>query len=462
MKQLTQYRLKQQKPFPFIEISLVFLTTVIAISYIPDTPQVKGALFWPACWLTFGLLIVPLSVAMKGTDSVLRAEYGLMLGLVYWLLMDLLQGAYPLYELSDDAIKLAFIAIAVMATGIWLGVAGKGWRPPRLIMRTARLELGEKAIFTAIVIAFVLGMMHFVVSSNFDPLVMWNGLKGSRWSTPWARGALGGWGSFMEHMRYFGYILPSLTVALAQRMGWLRIVVILSIVLSVIMLAFLAQGGARRVIGVTVGSALVCWIVLQGQLSLKQKIVSAVVLVLLLSFMQFMLKQRVSGFASELPVKVETRFKHLHVDDNFLRLGQVIQIFPRSVDYAGIEPIIYVLVRPIPRALWPGKPVSPGYNLTMLVGMSGISLSSSIVGELYAIYGLIAVLVGGVILGRLAATLNRIYTDSHGNGRALVFSIGLMILFVSLRSMQDLVIMSYGLLAWIVIASFVQRRQKLQ
>ena len=90
--------------------------------------------------------------------------------------------------------------------------------------------------------------------------------------------------------------------------------------------------------------------------------------------------------------------------------------------------------------------------------MSGLSLSSSIVGELYAVYGLIAVLFGGFILGRLAATLNRIYVNSHGNGKALVFSIGIMILFVSLRSMQDLVIMSYGLFAWIAIASVVHRR----
>ena len=40
----------------------------------------------------------------------------------------------------------------------------------------------------------------------------------------------------------------------------------------------------------------------------------------------------------------------------------------------------------------------------------------------------------------------------QGPDKSIVYSIGLLVLFAGLRSMQDLVIMSYGLFGWIVIA----------
>jgi len=35
-----------------------------------------------------------------------------------------------------------------------------------------------------------------------------------RWAAPWGRGQLGGWDAFLDHLQYFGYLLPVLTVVI--------------------------------------------------------------------------------------------------------------------------------------------------------------------------------------------------------------------------------------------------------
>ena len=64
---------------------------------------------------------------------------------------------------------------------------------------------------------------HFGIDpSGFNPLVMYDGLFVSRFAASWARGGLGGWDAFINHLVYFGYHLPTLTVILASRLGrWL-------------------------------------------------------------------------------------------------------------------------------------------------------------------------------------------------------------------------------------------------
>ena len=55
-----------------------------------------------------------------------------MLGLFYWLLLDPIQGAYPLVGVRYDDVVLGFIVIGIMAVGIWIGSVGRGWSLPRL------------------------------------------------------------------------------------------------------------------------------------------------------------------------------------------------------------------------------------------------------------------------------------------------------------------------------------------
>jgi hypothetical protein len=431
--------------------------TIAAIVLIPNDPLPAGALFWPALWCTIGFLTAPLLGLRNSASGILRVENLLMAGLIYWLLLDLLQGLYPLTEVSYDDVVLAFISIGTFAGGIWVGILGRGWRPPQVVVRAAKQQFSTRQLFRAVWLAFLLGIFWFAYSSNFDPWLMIGSLGVCRFCAPWSTAAFGGAESFLVNLRYFGYILPTLTVLLAHQVGWLRAKTIVCAILSLVFVAFLAQEGGRRVIGVTGGAAMVAWMLLQGRIKLKFLIGGLFGVAVLLVAMEKMLEYRGSGFYG-VGSTLEAGEEGIHVDDNFVRLAQLIDLIPRVQPYADLEPLIYFTTLPIPRFFWPGKPIGPGYNLTSLLGEKDVTLTTSIIGELYAMHGIVVIFMGGFVIGRLANMWNKI-AALPGAGKILVYSFGVMVLFAGLRSMQDLVIMSYGLLGWLVIARWLGRKR---
>jgi hypothetical protein len=164
---------------------------------------------------------------------------------------------------------------------------------------------------------------------------------------------------------------------------------------------------------------------------------------------------------------------HFHVDDNFLRLAQMIHFIPASHPHVGWQYPYYVIVRPIPRALWPTKPIGYGFNLAQQVGAEGVGLTQSVVGELYMAFGCIGILVGGWLYGRLGGMVNSLLTHTTGTGRFVLYSAAVMALFSGGRSMVEMFLMSYVLLAWMglvwvyqffqpvaVIDSYHKRKQR--
>ncbi len=452
-------RSHQHDRYAWIGFAAAIIATILALTSMGDEPQRPGELRGAALWLVSGLLLVPLLRIRQGLWALLRPEHILMVGLCYWLLLDLLQGLYPLYGVSREQIVTAIVAIGVMAAGIWLGSIGRAWSLPSVVVATTQRQITDSALHKAIWIAFIFGMTKFVIGSGFDFGAMFNALGEPRWSAPWARGRLGGWGAFLDHMQYFGYVLPAMTVVLAQRRGWLRPGVITGIIFSLVIVLFLSQGRGRRVTGVVVGAGLSRWLLLQARLNLKTLSVAALITALLLIFMQQMLAYRNIGFKAVRQENANiTVYDSLRVDDNFYRLTQIIQYIPDAHPYVYHRAVVYALIRPVPRVLWPGKPTTPGYDLPELNGMKGVSLTTSIIGELYASYGLVAVFIGALLFGRMARMWSRIEELPASASGALTYSLGLMAMFAGLRSMQDLVIMSYGLLGWFVISHLVARR----
>ena len=430
---------------PLVGFVMSVIGILGAVVLFPEQASPRGALVVPALVLAAAIIIVPVMRGLTGAVTRMNAENFVAFGFVFWLLLDLIQGAYDLRDASDDALKLALIAVGLSSAAMWLGVAGRPWRLPRGIADLASSPLDNKTIGRLVPVCFVLGMLNYAYAVDFDIPVMFSYLGEQRWSAPWGRAQLGGWGSFIDQMPYFGYVLPSLTAVLIMRRGF-AFQTWLAIVMSAIMLAFLSQGGGRRMIGVTCGAAIIVWVQSQSSLNVRKVLTAGVALVGLLWVMQFMLNIRTVGY-TEFVSRGESEYDYLHVDDNFLRLAQVIQLVPAQRDYVYFQQLIFTAVRPVPRVFWPGKPIDPGFDLPSEVGMKGVSLSTSIIGEWYLSFGWIAVVFGGWLHGRLAGAANTLRTISD-QANPIVFALVVMVLFSGMRSMQDLVIMSYALVAW--------------
>lgn len=419
---------------------------LIAISIFPADPSPQGALTIPSVVLATGIMFVPILRAVRRSPTLLNAENLVAFGYIFWLLLDLIQGAYDLSEAPDWAIRDAFISIGVSAAAMWIGVAGQPWPLPKWLGEIAQRSMDTRTVARLVPVCFFIGMFNFAYATGFDVPLMFSYLGQSRWSAPWGRGQLGGWDAFLDQAQYFGYVLPSLTAMLIARRGF-NFGVWISIALSGVMLAFLAQGGGRRIIGVTVGAAILVWIQAQRELKVRRLVLAGAAVVGLLAAMQFMLNIRTRGY-EEFAFRGQSDYDYLHVDDNFLRLAQVIEIVPAEYPYAEYRQLWFTIVRPIPRVFWPGKPVDAGIDFSAAVGMRDVSLSTSIIGEWYLTWGWIAVIIGGWFHGRLARTINVLREKEEYHANPIVYGLAVMVLVAGMRSMQDLVIMSYALVAW--------------
>lgn len=399
----------------------------------------------PGTVLAVSIIFVPAMRVITTSKTMMNADNFVAIGYVGWLLLDLIQGAYDLGDASNDALRLALVAVGVSASAMWAGAIGRPWGLPQWLVSVAKNPLDPRAVERLVPICFLLGMFNYMYSVQFNIVKMFSYLGNTRWDVPWGRAQLGGWGSFIDQTPYFGYVLPSLTALLIVRHGF-RFQTLMSIAASMVMLLFLAQGGGRRIILVTVGAALIVWIQALPGMKIRKFLTVGAASIALVWTMQFMLTVREVGYEEFLYTGQQSDY--LHVDDNFLRLAQIIQLVPSRRDYVYSQQVIFTLVRPVPRVFWPGKPINPGFDLPSELGMKGLSLSSSIIGEWYLSWGWAAVVFGGWFHGRLAGTASTLRDLGIATRNPIVYALAVMVLVAGLRSMQDLVIMSYALVAW--------------
>jgi oligosaccharide repeat unit polymerase len=437
--------------YPALGFLSAIVSTLVAISLIPEDPFPAGALLLPALSLSIGLAAAPIASCIKTPRAILRTENLLVITPIYWLLLDLLQSAYPMTEVSRSGIEGAFIAIGIFVCGVWVAALTRPLRLPSFVARASSLTVRPKILFLLIIVFFALGMIRFAYPANFNLIEMANALTQGRWDAPWTRGQLGGWDAFLDHMAYFGYLLPVLTVLLARYSKSINGRVITSVILSLIMTAFLAQGGGRRIVGVIWGAAIICWALQQPKIKFKKLLVAAAGVAVILVAMQLMLEYRNTGFVAITEDEKHLEYDYLHVDDNFLRLSQIIDLVPEYHPYTYEKQIVYYMIRPIPRVLWPGKPIDPGFDLPSILGKEGVSLSSSAIGEFYLAWGWVAVFLGGLFYGKVANTISVLLVDIKGSSAILVYSLAAMVLIAGMRSIVELVLMSYTILAWILI-----------
>jgi oligosaccharide repeat unit polymerase len=441
------------------------LGTLSAVLLIPANPGSPGALFFPALAMSLGLLITPFVFVVPNPKAILRADCLLALAPIYWLLLDLLQGVYGMDSVEPKEIASGFVAIGVFISASWLGALRRPWSAPGFVLKSITRDFTPNTYFAVAVLSFLIGMLKFAIPCNFDLVQMFSYAGQERWAAPWGRGQLGGWDAFLDHLQYFGYLLPVLTIILSRYVGWRNVRTLACIGMSSIMALFIAQSGSRRVLGVILGMALVLWVLSQPRLRMKQVVVSVLSVTALLIALQLMLEYRNVGLGVLVGQRNETvsgmnekravfEQQYLRVDDNFYRLCQVIQLIPKSFPYVYHRYLIYVIVRPVPRVFWPDKPVDPGFDLPTALGVEGVSYSYSVIGELYMSLGFLGIAIGGWFYGRIAAMANGLLSRSGTIATLLVYSILAMAVFAGLRSILDLLLVSYVVLAWVCVSRF--------
>ena len=145
------------------------------------------------------------------------------------------------------------------------------------------------------------------------------------------------------------------------------------------------------------------------------------------------------------------------VDDNLLAISVLTQYFPKQNGdrYLGFEIPFLALIRPIPRALWPGKPTGLSISIENIFKTKGVTIAATFVGEAYMSGGLFAVALEGLIFGILATYWNRFSSPKNSELGLLVYSSGFYAVTITMRSCFALTTAALPCLAGILFGKYV-------
>ena len=431
------------------------LATAVALLLLPADTTAEGALFLSAWALTLGIIAAIFADGMdRGIQVVFRAEHILLVGIIIVVYPELLQYSYQRPFEPEDIIK-GFIAIGLFASMVAAGSCIKPRPLPTVIVDLACRRYSKNAVYRLLLCCFALAMLNYFIASGFNISQIIDGLLTNRWNAPWARERFGGWDAFRDFLTNFGMVLPTLTVILALlEDSWARFPVIVGLVCSAINLAFIAQGGGRRAIVATLGAAALTWLCAKRrQLRPEYYLYIGILTIVSVFVLNIILNQRNEGFEDFSYQKTE--FHGLRVDDNFSTLTQTLRVIPAEADFVGFPYLWYVAVRPIPRILWSNKPTSMGFDLAQHLGQKGVALAISIVGETYMGFGWLGIAICGFLFGWLARMWSQLLEHDYGVIGVAIYGLGTMALFIGIRSLLELVLMSYPILCWFAVDRLV-------
>lgn len=429
--------------------ALILFGTAAAIISIPTNYQEPGGLLLTSV-IQSAALLAPLFLSRtRDIRSLLRGENVLLLSLVYWVLFEMLQGAFVV-QATRQSVEREVALLGLTGLGFWLGA--NLWAPwrPKMLIEESRSEWSKATIFRLVLIAFFLGAFDFFYRAGFDPDVVISSLLLPRFEAPWQREQLGDWSAFSAHLIYFGYTVPSLAMLCALRSGFLHPYSLISFALALATVLLNSQGGGRRIIGVLILSALFCWLIEIRRMTVRRMVLLSASVVALLFVMQIMLVYRNIGY-SEIGVPMDG-WGYFHVDGNFVIIAYLLEFVPDTYSFVGWDYVLWAVVRPIPRVFWPDKPTDGGFDLAEVLGIPNTSVAISIAGELYLSYGFVATIVGSAVYGRFASLANGLFEDTQQHLNPVFPSILLVWLFVGVRSMLEIMLLGYVLLAILLLA----------
>lgn len=147
----------------------------------------------------------------------------------------------------------------------------------------------------------------------------------------------------------------------------------------------------------------------------------------------------------------------------FRELLYLTDVVPEPLPYRFGRTYFVQLVNPIPRAVWPSKPVDDaGLELAKVKGMVAggdayLTVSPGLIGEMYWNGGLVAIVIVSGILGYLAKSWDRARPmASRSILTFTVFAAGLGIIFLSGRSINAATL--YGMLAIFALLMLFSKR----
>ena len=430
-------------PFPDPSGTMIFVagTVMAALTMASGTlPAMMAHMAW-GVGISLGLSL--LIDARHGWRNVVRAD-ALMLVALYGLLFVefLVDQPETLGVLTDPiarrAVWLATVAMLVVALGRHLTRSRQATEhrffvtpvPPTVIL----------ALFWLV---FVLGYMHQWVAVNFNPIAWIDYWGRPRFANPWGRGMIGDWTILLHEVGLMLFLIsPIGALILVRRRRYSQFAVIMVGAATLLTIFYFFTEGTRHKFILKILMFVVVWCYFQRQSAKRVIIYMGLAFAIIYAGSNMMLTFRQVGFWNYFEAKragatYQEEVNPLFVDHNIVSLGRLTEAVPERMPYLGLRVPYYGLIRPIPRAIWPGKPIGMAGFLHEALREEGADMTYSVtfIGEAWFAHGWAGVIGYSLLFGWLGGWWNRFGSPGNEDLGILIYASGFLGLVIGMRSM---------------------------
>jgi oligosaccharide repeat unit polymerase len=380
-----------------------------------------------------------ISIGMEltaGLRNLLRADIIMLITLFGLTFVEFLfpsRSMFDFFTSSEGAINAVVSALIAFA-GIGVGRHFVS-EPIKERQESYAMDLSEISMFRIFILAFFLGYLHILFSVNFDLFEALRQMAEPRFAQSWARGRFGGWSDLLVEVGGLIYLIPPLAGCIfAQEKHYSATQKAIVAVLFLFTMYYGFSGGTRNIFGVYMLTFCSSYIMLKINIS-KLKLLTFIALmsVMTLVSMYYMLDFRTVGLGNY--SFGQNEFVGVFVDSNMVVIAKLSELFPNIYDYLGLEIPYSTLIRPIPRALWPEKPEGLSIGIEKALGVEGLTLAATFIGEAYIAGGILAVLVTALLFGAVAGKWNAVWRTSQCNLDIVIYVSGFFFAALSMRSL---------------------------
>lgn len=336
----------------------------------------------------------------------------------------------------ERAIYVCLCAFAAFSIG--RHCVGRRVRPWKFV----DMEMPVSIVLLLFWISVALGYFHMLLAVNFNPFAMISHFLDPRFSVPWARPQFGDARALLYELGATLYLVPPLAGLILGR-GKIRsgpgvILVVLALLLT---LFYGFTNGTRNIIFAYVVTFLVSYFYASSASKWKIIILSTIGAIILglstyygVRFRDTGLRNYLKGFKAD---RADAE-AGLHVDYNLYVVSELITIFPGYIDYIGWDGPIWFATRPVPRVLWPNKPLGANVAAENVIESEGATLSCTFIGESYMVAGLPAVIVTAFAIGMLARWWTKKVFSAHSDLGIVIYGSGFFAVAITMRSVYAL------------------------
>lgn len=435
-----QLKEEAEVPRPSILSTLVLLAGVFfTISTLRGTSSSAIAAY--AAWgIGLSLTISVLIDLQNGIRNLIRTDVMALFALYFLTLFEFL-----LPQTNFDGI-LAPTSVRAGCIACGWGYAGLAIGRHLSFMGAGHFsQLFERPVTPAFIMRLfwfcaIIGYFYMLMSVNFNPYKMVVEFMEPRFSQSWGRGRFGDWRALLSELSLLIYVIPAISgVILAKRHLYTKSQLIQVSFLFGFTLFYGFSGGTRNVFA----SYLVTFLIGYAFSMPKHRtthllVVTAVAAIMLLVATRVMLEFRNIGlrhYFDGITTEEEQSEKEFFVDYNLFVICQLTEIFPKRFNYMGWEIPYLAVIRPIPRALWPGKPEGMSVSFEEALGVEGLTLASSFVGEAYVTQGNVGVFFTALFFGIVFGWWSCLASPRNSDFGILIYASGFFAAVISMRSM---------------------------